>query len=106
MTVRETISGGGGGAGVQAGWHDCINAAGGERSHPDRTEAHRRSVGSRPGTVDTVAAVPGTLYITGDPDADGLLNHDGTARLIGIASTYWNHRKKKKKKRLNGRRVS
>ena len=26
----------------------------------------------------------GTLYITGDPDADGLLNHDGTALLIGM----------------------
>jgi uncharacterized HhH-GPD family protein len=28
--------------------------------------------------------VPGTLYITGDPDADGLLNDDGTALLIGM----------------------
>jgi uncharacterized HhH-GPD family protein len=28
--------------------------------------------------------VAGTLYITGDPDADGLLNHDGTALLIGM----------------------
>jgi uncharacterized HhH-GPD family protein len=26
----------------------------------------------------------GTLYITGDPDADGLLNRDGTALLIGM----------------------
>jgi len=28
--------------------------------------------------------VPGTLYITGDADADGLLNSDGTALLIGM----------------------
>jgi uncharacterized HhH-GPD family protein len=28
--------------------------------------------------------MPGRLYITGDPDADGLLNHDGTALLIGM----------------------
>jgi uncharacterized HhH-GPD family protein len=28
--------------------------------------------------------VGGTLYITGDPDADGLLNSDGTALLIGM----------------------
>jgi uncharacterized HhH-GPD family protein len=28
--------------------------------------------------------VPGSLYITGDPDADGLLNGDGTALLIGM----------------------
>jgi uncharacterized HhH-GPD family protein len=27
---------------------------------------------------------PGTLYITGDPDADELLNRDGTALLIGM----------------------
>ena len=26
----------------------------------------------------------GDLYITGDPEADGLLNHDGTALLIGM----------------------
>jgi uncharacterized HhH-GPD family protein len=28
--------------------------------------------------------VAGTLYITADPDADGLLNRDGTALLIGM----------------------
>jgi uncharacterized HhH-GPD family protein len=28
--------------------------------------------------------VPGTLYITGNKDADGLLNRDGTALLIGM----------------------
>ena len=28
--------------------------------------------------------MPGTLYITGDPAADGLLNSDGTALLIGM----------------------
>jgi uncharacterized HhH-GPD family protein len=28
--------------------------------------------------------MPGTLYITGDADADGLLNRDGTALLIGM----------------------
>jgi uncharacterized HhH-GPD family protein len=28
--------------------------------------------------------VAGSLYITGDPDADGLLNEDGTALLIGM----------------------
>ena len=28
--------------------------------------------------------MPGTLYITGDVDADGLLNEDGTALLIGM----------------------
>jgi uncharacterized HhH-GPD family protein len=28
--------------------------------------------------------VAGSLYITGDPEADGLLNHDGTALLIGM----------------------
>jgi hypothetical protein len=28
--------------------------------------------------------VPGTLYITGDPEADGLLNNDGLALLIGM----------------------
>jgi uncharacterized HhH-GPD family protein len=28
--------------------------------------------------------MPGTLYITGDADADGLLNSDGTALLIGM----------------------
>ena len=28
--------------------------------------------------------MPGSLYITGDPDADGLLNGDGTALLIGM----------------------
>ena len=28
--------------------------------------------------------MPGTLYITGDAEADGLLNHDGTALLIGM----------------------
>jgi uncharacterized HhH-GPD family protein len=28
--------------------------------------------------------MPGTLYITGNPDADGLLNADGTALLIGM----------------------
>jgi uncharacterized HhH-GPD family protein len=28
--------------------------------------------------------MPGRLYITGDPDADGLLNTDGTALLIGM----------------------
>ena len=33
----------------------------------------------------SVAAMPtGTLYITGDPVADGLLNRDGTALLIGM----------------------
>ncbi len=29
-------------------------------------------------------ALSGTLHITGDADADGLLNHDGTALLIGM----------------------
>lgn len=34
---------------------------------------------------DTIAGVArGTLYITGDPDADRLLNRDGTALLIGM----------------------
>jgi hypothetical protein len=33
---------------------------------------------------DTVSGVPGTLYITGDESADGLLNRDGTALLIGM----------------------
>ena len=28
--------------------------------------------------------VAGSLFITGDPEADGLLNHDGTALLIGM----------------------
>jgi hypothetical protein len=28
--------------------------------------------------------MPGTLYITGDKAADGLLNEDGTALLIGM----------------------
>ena len=28
--------------------------------------------------------MPGTLYITGNPTADGLLNSDGAALLIGM----------------------
>ena len=32
----------------------------------------------------SVAAMPGTLYITGDPDADGLLNSDPNALLLGM----------------------
>jgi uncharacterized HhH-GPD family protein len=31
-----------------------------------------------------VAQVAGTLYITGRPEADGLLNRDGTALLVGM----------------------
>jgi len=31
-----------------------------------------------------VGSVTGTLYITGDPEADGLLNRDGTALLVGM----------------------
>jgi len=36
------------------------------------------------GRIATVTGVAGTLYITGDPDADELLNTDGTALLIGM----------------------
>jgi len=34
--------------------------------------------------VATIATMPGTLYITGDADADRLLNSDGVALLIGM----------------------
>ena len=50
-----------------------------------RTQERRRtsaSVGSR--RAIRCLGVPGTLYITGDAEADGLLNHDGTALLIGM----------------------
>src|SRR4051794_10256400 len=36
------------------------------------------------GMVTSVRRMTGTIYITGDPVADGLLNHDGTALLIGM----------------------
>ena len=31
-----------------------------------------------------MGSVTGTLYITGDAEADGLLNRDGTALLVGM----------------------
>src|SRR4051794_17887597 len=36
------------------------------------------------GMVTSVRRMTGTIYITGDPKADGLLNRDGTALLIGM----------------------
>src|SRR4029079_4160392 len=39
---------------------------------------------NRSALVSSVRRMTGTIYITGDPAADGLLNADGTALLIGM----------------------
>jgi len=79
-----STGGGGAGVGVHAGWHDCIVAAAASATKPRERRRIAGSYGSPVGRVDTVGAVAGTLFITGDPDADGLLNRDGTALLIGM----------------------
>ncbi len=50
------------------------------RHHPLR----HRPRGRQPGGLLNDRHMSGTLYITGDAEADGLLNTDGTALLIGM----------------------
>ena len=46
--------------------------------------AERITVSTTSGGKPRLSPMQGTLYITGDPEADGLLNRDGTALLVGM----------------------